>query len=49
MWEDAQADDAPALADKSLERFRTVAEGGRGWNYPYAGWEDVKGLWFTIF
>jgi hypothetical protein len=37
-WKDAQSDDVRSLADKFLERFRIVADGGRGWDYPYAGW-----------
>jgi hypothetical protein len=34
----AEKDNARSLADKFLKRFCAVAESGRGWDYPYAGW-----------
>jgi hypothetical protein len=37
-WKDAQADDVRSLADKFVQRFRTVADSSRGWDYHYAGW-----------
>lgn len=37
-WQDAEKDNAGSLADKFAKRFCTVAESGRGWDYPYAGW-----------
>lgn len=37
-WRDAGQDDARSLADKFVERFDRLAERGRGWDYPYAGW-----------
>ncbi|UFW38268.1 hypothetical protein [Bradyrhizobium sp. WSM471] len=37
-WNDAGQDDARSLADKFVERFANLAEKGKGWDYPYAGW-----------
>ena len=37
-WKDAQGDDVRSLADKFVTRFRILADGGKGWDYPYAGW-----------
>jgi hypothetical protein len=37
-WDDAAADTARKLADKFVERFSALAERGRGYDYPYAGW-----------
>jgi hypothetical protein len=37
-WIDAGKDDARSLADKFVGRFDRLAERGRGWDYPYAGW-----------
>ena len=37
-WEDAEKDDARALAEKFLTRFTELARQGEGWSYAYAGW-----------
>jgi hypothetical protein len=37
-WNDAEQDDARSLADKFLRLFDKLAESGKGWDYPYAGW-----------
>jgi hypothetical protein len=52
-WKDAQSDDVRSLADKFLTRFCLVADGGQGWDYPYAGWyQRLLGLaeagWFLL-
>ena len=37
-WDDAATDPARRLADKFVERFSSLVECGRGWDYVYAGW-----------
>jgi hypothetical protein len=37
-WTDAASDTARSLADKFVERFSSLAECGRGWDYVYVGW-----------
>ena len=37
-WDDAKSDSARSLADKFVKRFLLLADCGRGWDYPYAGW-----------
>jgi hypothetical protein len=37
-WDDAVQAEARALADWFLERFRGLAQLGRGWDYAYADW-----------
>ena len=37
-WTDAEQDSARSLADKFVRRFDRLADCGKGWDYPYAGW-----------
>jgi len=37
-WDDSTQENARSLADKFVDRFCWLAERGRGWDYPYAGW-----------
>jgi hypothetical protein len=37
-WHDTTTDTARLLADKFVERFLLLADSGKGWDYPYAGW-----------
>jgi hypothetical protein len=37
-WDGAATDNARSLAGKFLARFLLLADAGRGWDYPYAGW-----------
>jgi hypothetical protein len=39
-WQDAEKDNARALADKFFDRFRTLAASGHRWDYAYAGWHQ---------
>jgi len=37
-WNDSEQDDARSLADKFVNRLQRLADRGKGWDYPYAGW-----------
>ena len=39
-WDDAASDTARSLADKFLQRFDSLTQCGRGWDYPYGGWYE---------
>ena len=45
-WNDAEQDDVRSLANKFLDRFRRLADFGKGWDYPYAGWYQ-RLLWLA--
>jgi hypothetical protein len=37
-WTDTEQDNARSLSEKFVSRFRVLADRGKGWDYPYAGW-----------
>ncbi len=37
-WKDRTTANARQLADTFVERFPEIAEAGKGWDWPYAGW-----------